>query len=207
MWELDYKESLSTEELMLLNCGVGEDTWESHSKEIQSVRPKGNQSWIFIGRTDAKAETPILWSPDAKSWLSGKDPDAGKDWRWEDIGDDRGWDGWMASPTWWTWVWASSRSWWWTGRPGMLKSMGPQRVGHDWATEMNGTEDKTVFSFLHLLFPNSQLFIPLLCILGYFLRQFLQLIYSLFSHTWFKLSLLLLLLLSRFSRVRLCATP
>ena len=52
-------------------------------------------------------------------------------------GDDRGWDGWMASPTWWTWVWASSRSWWWTGRPGVLQSMGSQRVGHDWVTEMS----------------------------------------------------------------------
>ena len=55
-------------------------------------------------------------------------------------GDDRGWDGWMASPTQWTWVWISSGSWWWTGRPGMLQSMGSQRVGHDWATELNWTE-------------------------------------------------------------------
>ena len=51
-------------------------------------------------------------------------------------GDNRGWDGWMASPTWWTWVWASSRTWWWTGKPGMLQSMGLQRVGHDWVTEL-----------------------------------------------------------------------
>ena len=56
-------------------------------------------------------------------------------------GDDRGWDGWMASPTQWTWVWASSRSWWWTGRPGVLQSMGSQRVGHDWATELNWMAD------------------------------------------------------------------
>ena len=56
-------------------------------------------------------------------------------------GDDRGWDGWMASPTQWTWVWVNSRSWWWTGRPGVLQFMGSQRVGHDWATELNGTED------------------------------------------------------------------
>ena len=55
--------------------------------------------------------------------------------------DDRGWDGWMASPTWWTWVWVNSRSWWWTGRPGVLRFMGSQRVGHDWATELNWTED------------------------------------------------------------------
>ena len=57
---------------------------------------------------------------------------------WE--GDDRGWDGWMASPTRWTWVWVNSRSWWWMGRPGVLRFTGSQRVGHDWATELNGTE-------------------------------------------------------------------
>ena len=69
---------------MLLNCGVGEDSWESlDRKEIQPVHPKGNQSWIFIGRTDAEAETPVLWPPDVKNWLIGKDPNAGKDWRQE----------------------------------------------------------------------------------------------------------------------------
>ena len=66
-------------------------------------------------------------------------------WCWEGLeagrkGDDRGWDGWMASPTWWTWVWVNSGSWWWTGRPGMLQFMGSQRVGHDWVTELNWTE-------------------------------------------------------------------
>ena len=66
-------------------------------------------------------------------------------WCWERLkaegeGDDRGWDGWMASPTRWTWVWASSRSWWWTGKPGMVQSMGLQRVGHNWATELNWNE-------------------------------------------------------------------
>ena len=66
-------------------------------------------------------------------------------WCWEGLeagteGVDRGWDGWMASPTQWTWVWMNSRSWWWTGRPGMLWFMGSQRVGHDWATELNWTE-------------------------------------------------------------------
>ena len=110
-------------------------------KEIQLVHPKGAQSWIFIGRIGAKAETPILWPPDAKNWLIGKDPDAGKDWRWEQKGtDNRGWDGWMASPTQWTWVWVNSGSWWWTGRPCVLQSMGSQRVRHNWATEQNWTE-------------------------------------------------------------------
>ena len=78
---------LSTDELMLLNCGVGEDSWESLGlQEIQPINPKGNLSWIFIGRSDAEAETPILWPPDAKNWLIGKDPDAGKDWRQEEKG-------------------------------------------------------------------------------------------------------------------------
>ena len=71
------------------------------------------------GRTDAEAETPILWPPHVKSWLIGKDPDAGKDWEQEEKGC-RGRDGWMASPTRWTWVWVISGSWWWTGRPGIL---------------------------------------------------------------------------------------
>ena len=67
---------------MLLNYGVGEDTWETlDCKEIKLVNLKGNQPWIFIGRSDAEAETPILWPPDGKNWLIGKDPDAGKDWK------------------------------------------------------------------------------------------------------------------------------
>ena len=70
--------------LLLLNCGVGEDSWES--LEIQPVHPKGDQPWVFIGRTDVEAETPILWPPDAKGWLIGKDPDAGKDWGQEEKG-------------------------------------------------------------------------------------------------------------------------
>ena len=72
---------------MLLNCGVGEDSWESlGSEEIQPIYPKGDQSWVFIGRTNVEAETLILWPLDAKSWLIWKDPDAGKDWRQEEKG-------------------------------------------------------------------------------------------------------------------------
>ena len=68
-----------------------------------------------------------------------------RSWCWEGLraggeGDNRGWDGWMASPTWWTWVWVNSGSWWWTGRPGVLQFMGLRRVGHDWATELNWTD-------------------------------------------------------------------
>ena len=110
-------------------------SWESlGQKEIKPVDPKGNQHWIFIGRPDAKAETPILWSPDAKNWLIGKDPDAGEDWRQGKVGN-RGWDGWMASLTQWTRVWANFGRQWRTGKPGMLLSLGLQRVGHNLATE------------------------------------------------------------------------
>ena len=119
---------------------VLEKTLESplDCKEIQPVHPKGDQSWVFIGRTDAEVETLILWPPHAKSWLIGKDPDG-----WEGLGageegDNRGWTDWMASPTQRTWVWVNSGSWWWIGRPGVLRFMGSQRVGRDWATEVTG---------------------------------------------------------------------
>ena len=109
-------------------------------KEIQPVHPEGDQPRMFIGRTDAEAETPILWPTDNEELTHWKRP-----WCWEGLGaggegDDRGWDGWKASPSRWTWVWVNSRSWWWTGRPGMLRFMGLQRVGHDWVTELNWTE-------------------------------------------------------------------
>ena len=81
-----------------------------------------------------KLKLQYFGPPDAKSWLIGKDPDVGKDWRQE--GDDRGGDGWMASLTQWTWVWVDSRNWWWMGKLGMLQSMESQRVRHDWATEL-----------------------------------------------------------------------
>ena len=84
MWELDCKESWALKNWCFWTVEM-EKTLESplDSKEIQLVHPKGNQSWIFILRTDAEAESPILWLPDAKNWLIGKDPDAGKDWRQE----------------------------------------------------------------------------------------------------------------------------
>ena len=123
---------------MLLICGVGEDSWV---KEMQAVNPKGNQSCIFIGRTDAEAETSILQPPDSRSWLIWKDSDLGKI-EGRRRRDNRGWDGWMASLTQWTWVLVDSGSWWQTGGPGMLQSMELQKVGHDWATELNWTEPK-----------------------------------------------------------------
>ena len=120
MWELDHKESSVLKNWCFWSVTL-QKSLESplDCMEIQIVHPKGNQSWIFIGRTDTEAETPILWLPDAKNWLIWKDPDAGKDWRWRGEGDDRGWDGWVASPTQWTWVWVSSGSCWWTEKPGM----------------------------------------------------------------------------------------
>ena len=100
MWELDHKESWVPKNWCFWTV-VLEKTLESplDCKESQPVNPKGNQSWIFIGRTDAEAETLILWLPDVKNWLIWKDPDAGKDWRWEEKGmtEDEmvGWHHWL----------------------------------------------------------------------------------------------------------------
>ena len=138
MWELDYKESWAPKNWCFWTV-VLEKTLESplDCKEIKPVSPKGNQSWIFIGRTDA--ESPILF---LATWCEEltylKRP-----WCWEILkvggeGDNIGWDGWMTSPTQWTWVWASSGSWWWTVRPVVLQSMGSQSwtLLSDW-TELN----------------------------------------------------------------------
>ena len=100
----------------------------------EPVHPKGNQSWMFIGRIVDEAETPILWPPDAKKWLIWKDPDAGKYWRREEKGTT-GWDGWVASLTRWTWVWANSRRRWRTRKSGVLQSKGSQSVERDLVTE------------------------------------------------------------------------
>ena len=130
---------------------VLEKTLESplDCKEIKPVNPKGNQSWIFMGRTDAEAEAPKLRPPDVKNWVIGKDPDVGKDWRLEENGMTE-WDGWTASPTQWTWVWVNSGSWWLTGRPGVLQFTGLVRVGHDWATEL--TDFRLIyFRLIHFL--------------------------------------------------------
>ena len=134
MWELDNKEGWALKKGCFWTM-VLEKTLESplDSKEIKPVNPKGNQSWIFTGRTDAEAETPVLWPPDAKNWLENTVMlgriEGGR------RRGDRGWNGWMASLTWWTWVWASSGSRWWTGKPGVPQPMGSQRVGHDWTTK------------------------------------------------------------------------
>ena len=100
MWELGYKESWAPKNWCFWTV-VLEKTLENalDCKEIQPVHPKGNQSWIFIGRIDAEAETPILWPPNVKNWLIRKDPDARKDWRWAEKGrtEDEmvGWHHWL----------------------------------------------------------------------------------------------------------------
>ena len=146
MWHLDYKESWAPKNWCFWTV-VLEKTLESplDCKKIQPVHPKGDQSWVFIGRTDVEAETPILWQPDAKNCLIWKDPDVGKG-----EGEDRGWDGWMASLTGWTWVWVSSQSWWWTGKPGVLQSMGSWRVRHEWGTELNQSLNILIGINIHL---------------------------------------------------------
>ena len=148
MWELDHKESWAPKNCCFLTV-VLEKALVSllDWKEIKPVHPKGDQSWIFIERTDTEAETPILWLPDVKNWLTGKDPDAGKDWRWEEKEMTRGWGGWMASPTQWTWVWVDFGSSWWTGTPGVLPSMGLQS---DW-TELKQQEVITSYEYDHNL--------------------------------------------------------
>ena len=113
MWELDYKESWALKNWCFWTV-VLEKTLESplDCKEIQPVHPKGDQSWIFIGRTEAEAKTPntlATWCKELTHWK--------RSWCWERLrargeGDVRGWDGWMASPNLWTWVWVSSGSWW-----------------------------------------------------------------------------------------------
>ena len=156
MWELDCEEIWVLKNWCFWTV-VLEKTLEGplDCKEIQPVHSKGDQSWVFFGRTDAKAETPVLWPPHAKGWLIGKD------WCWEGLGaggegDDRGWDGWMASLTRWTWVWVNSWSWWWTGRSGMLRFIGSQRVGHDWATDLNWTETKLYTKWTYTEHSNQQ---------------------------------------------------
>jgi len=136
MWELDHKEGWALKNSCFWTVALGKTLESPLDSKIKPVNPKGNQSWIFIGRTDAEAEAPIFWPPDAKSQLIGKD------WCWRRLragGEgNREWDGWMASSTQWTWVWANSGRQWRTGKPGMLQSMGLQTVQHEWATEQKG---------------------------------------------------------------------
>ena len=143
LWELGHKEGWAPNKLMLLNCGVGEDSWESLGLQGDQTSPSKRKSVLNIHWKDwCWSWSSNTLATDVKSQLIGKDLDAGKDWGQE----DRGWNGWMASPTKWTWVWANSGSWCWTGKPDMLQSMGLQQVGHTWSTELNWTEWQKVKS-------------------------------------------------------------
>ena len=125
----------------VLNCGIGEDSWESLGLQGDPTSPSWRKSVLNIHGKDWRwswnSNTLATWCKELTHWK--------RPWCWERLkvggeGDDRGWDGWMASPTQWTWVWVNSRSRWWAGRPGVLQSMGSQRVGHDWVTELKWTE-------------------------------------------------------------------
>ena len=155
VWELDYKESWVLKNWCFWTV-VLEKTLESplDRKKIQPVHPKGHQSWIFIGMTDAEA--PILWPPDGKNWLIGKDPDAGKDWRQEEKGmtEDEmvGWHHQLNRHE----SEASSGSWWWTGKPGVLQSLGSQRATE--CQSMDTTEPlKNNSSIIPLHFPTYEI--------------------------------------------------
>ena len=132
---------LIAKECMLLNCGVGEDSWESLGLQRDPTTPsEGDQLWDFFGRNDAKAETPVLWPPHLRVDSLEKTLMLGG------IGGRRrrGWqslDGWMASLTRWTWIWVNSGSWWWTRRPGVLRFMGLQKL--DRTEQLNWTELNT----------------------------------------------------------------
>ena len=131
---------LSAKELMLLNCGVGENSWESLGLQGDPTGPSKRRSFLGVYWKDR------CWSWNSKTLATWWEEltHQKRPWVWERLrgggdGDDRGWDGWMASPTRWTWVWVNSGSCWWSGRPGVLRFMESHRVGHDWATELNWT--------------------------------------------------------------------
>ena len=141
MWELDYKESWAPN--WCFWTVVLEKALESplDCRKIKPVNPKRNQSWIFIGRTDASNFIGRTMKPQYFGHLTQRTDSLERSWYWERLkageGDGWGWDGWMASPTRWMWVWVGSGSWWWTTKPSVLQSMGSQSVRQDWVTELN----------------------------------------------------------------------
>ena len=123
MWALDHKKGWVLKNWCLQTVESGKTLESALDCKIKPINPKGNQPWIFVGRT-VKAKALTLWPPDAKSQLTGKDPDSGKDWRQNEKRASRGEDGYLASPAPWTWVWANSRRWWRTGKPGVWSQWG-----------------------------------------------------------------------------------
>ena len=139
--------NLSAEELMLFNCGVGEDSWES-------LGLQGDQSWVFIGRTDTKAETPILWPPHVKSWLIGKDPDAGRDWGQEEKGTTEdemaGWHHWL-----------DGHEFEWT--PGVGDGQGGLACCDSWGRSQTQLSDWTEYT-IKLIFPFPSVKVIKMCV-------------------------------------------
>ena len=134
---------------MLLNCGVGEDSWKSLGLQADQISQSKRKSVLNIHWKDWcwswNSNTLATWCEELTHWK--------RPWCWERLkaggqGDNRGWDGWMASPTRWEWVCTSSSSWWRTAKPGMLQSMGLQRVRHDWVNELNWTDICSVLIFI-----------------------------------------------------------
>ena len=129
--------------MVLLNCGVGEDSWESLGLQGDPTSPSWRRSVLGVHWKDWCWN----WNCNTLSTWCEELTHLKRPWCWERLkvggkGDDRGWDGWMGSLTPWAWVWVNSWSWWWTGRPGVLRSMGLQRVGNDWVTELNWTDEQ-----------------------------------------------------------------
>ena len=154
------KRKLSAKESMLLNCDVGEDSWESLGQQGDPNSPSWRKSVLNIHRKDWcwswNYNTLATWCEELTHWK--------RPWCWERLraggeGDDRGWDGWMSSPAQGTWVWVNYWSLWWTGRPGVLWFMGSQRVGHDWMTKLNWTETLLVHNSLNNLNVNLRVHI------------------------------------------------
>ena len=140
IWELDYKESWTQKNWCFWTVLL-EKTLEGplDCKDIQPVHTKGDQSWVFTEGLMLKLKLQYFGHLMQRADL--KSPQCWERLKVGGEGDDRGWDGWMASPIQWTWVWVNSESWWWTERPDVLQLMGLQRVGHDWATELNWTHN------------------------------------------------------------------
>ena len=131
---------LSAEKLMLLNCGV-KDSWKSLGLQGDPTSPSRRRSVLGVHWKDWRWS----WNSNTLATSCEELTHWKRPWCWKGLGaggegDGRWWDGWMASSTQWTWVWVNSKSWWWTGRPGVLWLMGSQRVGHEWMTELNWIE-------------------------------------------------------------------